>query len=103
MKANEIGLLRYLCARPANKSDIDKYWNTIKIAKRNGYKFKDVGMWFDYIKMLEQMGRDINSPTLIAPKDLKTAHDIYVAKVNRQRIKERDLSSSNLALSLMAC
>lgn len=89
MKANEIGLLRYLCARPANKSDIDKYWNTIKIAKRNGYKVKDPQMWFDYIKMLERMGRDLNSPSLIAPNDLKVVHDIYVTKVNRQRIKEQ--------------
>ena len=86
MKSNEIELLRHLCHHPA---DVDRYWNTIKIAKRNGYKFKDVGMWFDYIKMLERMGRDINSPTMIVPKDLKTAHDIYVAKVNRQRIKEQ--------------
>ena len=86
MKSNEIELLRYLCHHP---EDVDKYWNTIKIAKRNGYKFKDVGMWFDYIKMLERMGRDINSPSLIAPQDLKNAHDIYVAKVNRQRIKEQ--------------
>ena len=86
IKSNEIELLRYLCHHP---EDVDKYWNTIKIAKRNGYKFKDVGMWFDYIKMLGQMGRDINSPSLTAPKDLKTAHDIYVAKVNRQRIKEQ--------------
>ena len=89
MKANEIGLLRYLCARPAYKSDIDKYWNTIKIAKRNGYKVKDPQMWFDYIKMLERMGRDLNSPSLIAPQDLKTAHDEYVEKVNRQRVKEQ--------------
>ena len=89
MKANEIELLRYLCLRPTNKADIEDYWNTIKIAKRNGYKFKDVGMWMDYIKMLERMGRDLNSPSLIAPQDLKTAHDIYVAKVNRQRIKEQ--------------
>ena len=86
MKSNEIELLRHLCHHPA---DVDRYWNTIKIAKRNGYKFKDVGMWFDYIKMLERMGRDLNSPSLIAPNDLKTAHDIYVAKVNRQRIKEQ--------------
>ena len=84
-----IELLRYLCARPAYKSDIDKYWNTIKIAKRNGYEFKDVRMWFDYIKMLERMGRDLNSPSLIAPQDLKTAHDEYVEKVNRQRVKEQ--------------
>ena len=82
-------MLRYLCARPAYKSDIDKYWNTIKIAKRNGYEFKDVRMWFDYIKMLERMGKDLNSPSLIAPQDLKTAHDKYVEKVNRQRVKEQ--------------
>lgn len=89
MKSNEIELLHYLCGSPFNSDDVDYYWNTIKIAKRNGYKFKDVGMWFDYIKMLERMGRDINSPSLIAPQDLKNAHDIYVAKVNRQRIKEQ--------------
>ena len=89
MKANDIELLRYLCARPAYKSDIDKYWNTIKIAKRNGYRFEDVRMWFDYIKMLERMGRDLNSPSMIAPQDLKTAHDEYVEKVNRQRVKEQ--------------
>ena len=87
MKANEIGLLRYLCARPAYKSDIDKYWNTIKIAKRNGYEFKDVRMWFDYIKMLERMGKDLHSPVLVAPQDLQTVHDLYSAKVERQRIK----------------
>ncbi|WP_168181924.1 PcfJ domain-containing protein [Duncaniella sp. C9] len=89
MKSNETELLRYLCLRPTNKADIEDYWNTIKIAKRNGYEFKDVRMWFDYIKMLERMGKDLNSPSLIAPQDLKTAHDIYVAKVNRQRIKEQ--------------
>ena len=89
MKSNETELLRYLCLRPTNKADIEDYWNTIKIAKRNGYEFKDVRMWFDYIKMLERMGKDLNSPSLIAPQDLKTAHDEYVEKVNRQRVKEQ--------------
>ena len=86
MKSGDVELLRYLCH---HTDDVDRYWNTIKIAKRSGYKFEDVGMWFDYIKMLERMGRDLNSPSLIAPKDLKAAHDIYVAKVNRRRIKEQ--------------
>ena len=86
MKSNDIELLRYLCH---NTNEVDKYWNTIKIAKRNGYKVTDAKMWFDYIKMLERMGRDINSPSLIAPKDLKHAHDEYVEKVNRQRRKEQ--------------
>lgn len=86
MKSNDIELLRYLCH---NSEEVDKYWNTIKIAKRNGYKVTDAKTWFDYIKMLERMGRDINSPSLVAPKDLKHAHDEYVEKVNRQRRKEQ--------------
>lgn len=86
MKSNDIELLRYLCH---NTNEVDKYWNTIKIAKRNGYKVTDAKTWFDYIKMLERMGRDLNSPSLIAPKDLKHAHDEYVEKVNRQRRKEQ--------------
>ena len=86
MKANEIELLRHCTYHP---TEIDKYWNSIKIAMRHGYKFEDVQMWFDYIKMLERMGKDLNSPTLIMPKDLKAAHDLYVEKVNRQRAKEQ--------------
>lgn len=89
MKSNEIELLRYLCARPTNKAYIDTYWNTIKIANRNGYKVKDSQMWMDYIKMLERCGKDIQSPKYICPANLKKAHDEYVEKVNRQRRKEQ--------------
>lgn len=86
MKAGEVELLRYLCYNP---SEADKYWNTIKIARRAGYKITDSKMWFDYIKMLERMGKDLRNPKLVAPTDLKAAHDEYVAKVERQRIKEQ--------------
>ena len=89
MKADEIELLRYLCARPTSKADTDTYWNTIKVAMRNGYKVNDPQMWMDYIKMLERMGKDILSPKYVCPTDLKAAHDEYVVKVNRQREKER--------------
>ena len=94
MKASDIEMLRYLCHSSA---DVERYWNTIKIAKRAGFKFTDIGMWFDYIKMLERKGKDLNSPSLIAPRDLKTAHDIYVGKVNRQRAKERMLADRKRA------
>lgn len=46
MKSNDIELLRHLCHNP---KEVDKYWNTIKIAKRNGYKVTDTKTWFDYI------------------------------------------------------
>ena len=82
MKANEIELLRYLCARPTYKADIETYWNTIKIANRNGYKVKDSQMWMDYIKMLERCGKDIQSPKYICPANLKEEHDRYMRKVH---------------------
>lgn len=86
MKSGDMELLRHLCRNPL---EVDKYWDTIKVAKRAGYKVKDSQMWFDYIRMLDRMGRDLHSPTLVAPKDLKAVHDEYVAKIERQRIKEQ--------------
>lgn len=86
MKAGEVELLRYLCAHP---SEADKYWDTIKVARRAGYKITDSKMWFDYIRMLERMGKDLRNAKLVAPTDLKAAHDEYVAKIERQRIKEQ--------------
>lgn len=86
MKSGDIELLRYLCYHP---QEVDKYWSTIKVAKRAGYKVEDALLWFDYIKMLERMGKDLHSPTLVAPRDLQASHDEYVAKIERQRIKEQ--------------
>ena len=89
MKANEIELLRYLCARPTYKVDIDTYWNTIKVANRNGYEVKDSQMWMDYIKMLERCGKDIQSPRYICPTNLKEAHDHYVKKAREIEAKAK--------------
>lgn len=89
IKSYDIELLRYLCTSKYCTEDVDKYWNTIKVARRNGFKVEDSQMWFDYIRMLERMGKDLHSPSLICPKDLKATHDEYVEKVNRRRIKEQ--------------
>ena len=82
IKSNEIELLRYLCFRPSYKADINTYWNTIKIANRNGYKVNNSQMWIDYIKMLERCGRDIQSPKYICPANLQEEHDRYVRNVH---------------------
>ena len=87
MKSNEIELLRYLCLRPTNKSYINTYWNTIKIANRNGYKVTNLQIWIDYIKMLERCGKDIQSPKYICPSNLQEEHDRYVRKL--QTIQEK--------------
>ncbi len=82
MKSNEIEVLRYLCLRPTNKADIVTYWNTIKVANRNGYKVNNSQMWIDYIKMLERCGKDILSPKYICPANLQEEHDRYMRKVH---------------------
>lgn len=86
MKAGEIELVRHLVYHP---NEVDKYWNSIKIAMRHGYKFEDVQKWFDYIRMLDIMGKDLNSPSLLMPEDLNATHNLYVRKVNRKREMER--------------
>ncbi len=86
MKAGEIEMLRYLIYYPM---EVDKYWASIKISMRHGYMFNCVSKWFDYVRMLETMGKDLNSPDLLMPKDLNAAHDLYVRKVNRKREQER--------------
>lgn len=68
MKADEIELFRYIIYHP---KEVDKYWNSIKVAMRHGYKFEDVQMWFDYIRMLDTMGRDLNSQLSLRPLTLK--------------------------------
>ena len=87
MKSGDVEMLRYLCHSPFNADEIDFYWKSIKVAERAGFEFEDAQMWMDYIKMLERMGKDLHSPVLVAPQDLQTAHDLYSAKVERQRIK----------------
>ena len=62
---------------------------SIKAARRAGFKFINVQTWFDYIRMLDRMGKDLHNPNLVAPTDLQAAHNEYVAKVERQRIKEQ--------------
>ena len=94
MKANEIELLRYLCARPTCKADIETYWNTIKIANRKGYKVKDSQMWMDYIKMLERCGKDIQSPKYICPANLQDEHGRYVRKL--QTIQEKEKKAEDI-------
>ena len=39
--------------------------------------------------MLDRLGKDIHSPSLIMSVDLKAEHDRYVKKINRQRARER--------------
>ena len=86
IKSGDTRMLRYY---NHHKMDVERDWSSYKIARRAGYTITEIGMWFDYIKMLDRFGRDVKSPSLICPISLRTEHDRYVKKVNRQREAER--------------
>lgn len=62
-------------------------WASYKIAKRQHYGITDLGLWCDYIKMLQTCKKDVHNPHYICPDNLRQAHDIYIKKV--MAIEER--------------
>ena len=46
-------------------------------------------MWFDYLQLLERYHKDLRNAHYVCPKNLKKAHDLYVAKKKRDDEKER--------------
>lgn len=85
LKARQIGLLQHLTHYP---KDIEKYWRSIRICMRNGYIVKDASTWFDHIKMLEYLKKDLHSPHYVCPVNLKSAHDRWLEK--KKELKKRE-------------
>ncbi|WP_281321989.1 PcfJ domain-containing protein [Flavobacterium aestivum] len=56
------------------------YWSQIKILLRHKYKLNDAGIWYDYLQLLKEFGKDVSNPKFILPKNLKKSHNEYVAK-----------------------
>lgn len=78
LKAGQYELLKHFVR--SNSRNIDTYWNSIRIAIRNGYTIEDGSMWCDYIDQLNFFGKDTNSPKYVCPDNLHRQHDLYVKK-----------------------
>ena len=85
IKAGRIDHLRYFLN---NARAFEAYWQSYKIAVRNGYEIKDISLWCDYVDMLRYLGKDVHSPKYLCAKDLKAEHDRIEAQICRQREKE---------------
>ena len=85
IKAGRIDHLRYFLN---NTRAFEAYWQSYKIAVRNGYEIKDISLWCDYVDMLRRLGKDVHSPKYLCAKDLKAEHDRIEDKIRRQREKE---------------
>lgn len=74
--------------------NIDKYWQSVRICIRNGYKIKDATLWCDYIDFLRFFGKDLHNAKYVCPTDLKAEHDRYMqkkAKADAQAELEKQL------------
>lgn len=92
LKAGQIELLRAFCGK--KEYDVTKYWSSIKICMRNGYKVKDASIWIDYLDLLSYFRKDLHNAHYVCPKKLKAAHDFYMEKKRKEDEKaerERDL------------
>ena len=85
IKAGRIDHLRYFLN---NTRAFEAYWQSYKIAVRNGYEIKDISLWCDYVDMLRRLGKDVHSPKYLCTKYLKAEHDRIEDKIRRQREKE---------------
>lgn len=92
IKANQIDLFKNF---NSIESQIKKHWNSIKICIRNNYKIEDATIWLDYMKLLEEFGKDLLSTKYVCPTDLHKAHDKLVdkqqkinAKIEEQKMLE---------------
>ena len=85
IKAGRIDHIRYFLN---NARAFETYWQSYKVAVRNGYGIKDISLWCDYVDMLRHLGKDIHSPKYLCPIDLTAEHDRRQAELCRQRERE---------------
>lgn len=84
-KAKERELFKYFMT---SYRDLNDYKDSIRIARRNGYKFPDIGMWVDYVGELRELGMDTRSPRYLCPADLREAHRLTNQRVRRRRAEQ---------------
>ncbi len=62
------------------------YRQTIKML--NSHLNYELRLWYDYLRMLKTLNKDINNPAIYLPKDLKKAHNQALDKINKAQKKE---------------
>ena len=81
LKAKQYHLLSYFIN---SSRGLDALWGSIKICLRNNYNVVNPQMWNDYIKLLEHYNKDLHNAYYVCPSNLKSAHDKYVKKRNKE-------------------
>jgi hypothetical protein len=87
-KTQEMALFKYFMAGNYRRK-LEDYKDSIRIARRRGWEFKEVGLWLDYVDELRQLGMDDRSPKYLCPQDLRAAHAATSRRLNAIRDLEK--------------
>ena len=68
---------------------MDFCWPSYKIVLRQKYRITDIGIWVDYLRMLDRCGKDLHNAHYVCPADLKAEHDKYQNKVRILQEQEK--------------
>lgn len=63
-----------------DKNRISKYWKAVLQCHKSGYSISDIGIWLDYLDLLEHFHKDLHNPALTMPGNLNAEHDRLVRK-----------------------
>lgn len=88
-KAGERDLFKYFMNGNYRRR-LENYKDSIRVARRHRYEFKDAQMWLDYVDELRELGMDDRSPRYICPKDLRAAHAVTSERIRRKRNAEKE-------------
>lgn len=86
LKAGAKEMYDYFITSPREMKNL---WLSIRVALRHHYHVKDVSMWLDLLRMLNDEGRDLRNPHYVCPADLKAEHDRWMEIRRRRWEKER--------------
>ena len=74
-----------LCIYRHHRMDImkDDYLHAIRVCNRRKYIVNDASLWYDYLDLLTEFGKDTHNAYYVCPSDLKAAHDRLMEKKRR--------------------
>jgi len=83
--------------------ELNRYWPSVKVALRHGYKPEHWGSYFEHLKALRYLHYDMRSPRYVAPPDFGELHDLvmrqYRNKVDALQKRRDDARALRLALA----
>ena len=101
LKTRQTKLLRYFMEHP--HSNVEDYWQSIRICLRNGYKVHDAIIWCDYIDALKYLGKDIRNKKYVCPQNLHREHDKACTKVTEKELEKEIRGNTPKFLSKEQC